>query len=310
MSQVNTNLPTSSPNELPSAMSSSGLSDKYPVISRQENQPGLVPVAQQQYQQPTLGFLQNEYPSQYQQGGQYPTGYGLVEPQEPAPAPRKPNPWGLSPLAFGILVAAVTAVVVGGAVGGGVAGAMSSKRSDSSSAPVSVVTVTADSSSATTTSTGSSPSATSTTTLPLPSSLQNFVVPEPYYVDTLENPGCSGDNSKIVIQEMNVAFDLFCGVDMQNSIPDLTDSSLVVADVVGLFAYSITDCLYACANARHFVSLWGQDHEGGNMQTCKGVTWNFEMAASNTSDQANCWLKNGTSNGFQSNTCISATLAD
>lgn len=38
---------------------------------------------------------------------------------------QKRNPWGLSPLAFGLLVAIITALVVGGAVGGGVAGAMS-----------------------------------------------------------------------------------------------------------------------------------------------------------------------------------------
>lgn len=30
------------------------------------------------------------------------------------------NPWGLSPLVFGLLVALVTAVIIGGAVGGGV----------------------------------------------------------------------------------------------------------------------------------------------------------------------------------------------
>lgn len=33
---------------------------------------------------------------------------------------RSRNPWGLGPLAFGLLVAVITALVVGGAVGGGV----------------------------------------------------------------------------------------------------------------------------------------------------------------------------------------------
>ncbi len=36
------------------------------------------------------------------------------------------NPWGLSPLAFGLLIAAISAVIVGAAVGGGVGGALSS----------------------------------------------------------------------------------------------------------------------------------------------------------------------------------------
>jgi hypothetical protein len=34
------------------------------------------------------------------------------------------NPWGLGPLMFGLLVAAVTALVVGAAVGGGMSGAI------------------------------------------------------------------------------------------------------------------------------------------------------------------------------------------
>ena len=148
---------------------------------------------------------------------------------------------------------------------------------------------------------------TSTSALPAPSSLENFVVPEPYYVGTLENPGCAEDNSRIKVQ-YNHSFDLFCGVDMQSNIADEGDPSLVVADFTALFAYSITDCLYACSNAIYFTKHWDQDFAGGNMQLCQGVTWNYQLALSNSSDHANCWLKNGTSTGFQCNTCISAKL--
>lgn len=137
--------------------------------------------------------------------------------------------------------------------------------------------------------------------------MQNFVVPEPYYVDTLANPGCADANSTIEVQ-YNTAFDILCGTDIANGLPDDNNPDLVVADFAALFAYSLADCLYACANAVHFVKQWHQDHEGGNMQSCKGVSWNYQMAQSNSSDFANCWLKNGTSNGYQCNTCISAKI--
>lgn len=39
---------------------------------------------------------------------------------------RSGNPFGLSPLVFGLLVAALTAIVVGGAVGGGLGGTLAS----------------------------------------------------------------------------------------------------------------------------------------------------------------------------------------
>ncbi|KIX09729.1 uncharacterized protein Z518_00810 [Rhinocladiella mackenziei CBS 650.93] len=282
---------------------SSGMSDKFPVADSNQSYPEVAPEMTQPpletYQQPNSGSTQHPY--QYQNGYVPPPGDGPVS-KSP-----KPNPWGLSPLAFGLLVATVTAIIVGGAVGGGVAGAMSNNDSDSSSAPVATVTITADGSSATGTTSNSSSSDTSTSALPLPSSLQNYVAPEPYYVGTLENPGCTDDNSRIEVQ-YDTSFDLFCGVDMSSSLQDDTDTSLVVADFTALFAYSITDCLYACSNAIYFVERWGQDTEGGNMQSCKGVTWNYQMAQSNTSDNANCWLKNGTSTGYQCNTCISAKL--
>jgi hypothetical protein len=103
--------------------------------------------------------------------------------------------------------------------------------------------------------------------------------------------------------QYDTSFDLFCGVDMQNSIADEANPDLEVADVVAIFAYTVSDCLYACANAIHFEELWDKGFAG-----CKGVTWNYEMAASNSSNFANCWLKNGTSTGFQCNTCISGKL--
>lgn len=147
--------------------------------------------------------------------------------------------------------------------------------------------------------------ATSTSGLPEPSSLKSFTVPEPYYIDTLADPGCQ--TSRIEVQ-YDERYDLSCGVDMGNGLKDLDDSSKIVADIVGIFAYSVTDCLYACANVNYFTERYKQDFDGGVMQSCKGVTWNYNMAASNESNHANCWLKNGTATGYQCNSCISGTL--
>lgn len=95
---------------------------------------------------------------------------------------------------------------------------------------------------------------------------------------------------------------------MGNGRADSDDSSKIVADIVGIFAYSVTDCLYACANVNHFTDYYKQNVAGGVMQKCKGVSWNYNMASSNASNHANCWLKNGTSTGYQCNSCISGTL--
>ena len=45
--------------------------------------------------------------------------------------PRR-NPFGLSPLAFGLLVGAAVAIVMGAALGGGIGGALASCQSDKS----------------------------------------------------------------------------------------------------------------------------------------------------------------------------------
>lgn len=174
-------------------------------------------------------------------------------------------------------------------------------RLHSSIVAVATITVTAPAGDAVATTTAPSSGTATSSALPEPSSLKAFTVPEPYYIDTLADPGCQ--QSRINVQ-YDERYDLSCGVDMGNNLKDRDDSSKVVADIVGIFAYSITDCLYACANVNHFTDTW----KTGTAQQCKGVSWNYNMAASNTSNSANCWLKNGTTTGYQCNSCISGVL--
>ncbi|KIW14202.1 hypothetical protein PV08_06983 [Exophiala spinifera] len=295
--------------------SSSGLSDKYAVTGEAaqhvypevatHNPPGIPKSALPQ------AIISEPQHDQYQ----YQHQNGYVPPEavaEPSPPLGKRNPWGLSPLTFGLLVATITALVVGGAVGGGVAGAMSGQDSDSNSesnaalqrvsVPTATITITASADGGTGSVTG-----TSSTSTPSPSSLQNYVVAEPYFVGSLEYPDCNTDTQVITTSKYSRLFTLYCGIDMGSSTPDDTNPDLTVADYVALFAYTVTDCLYACSNMVYFADRWGQDSQ----HSCKGVTWNGAMAASNTSDFANCWLKNGTHTQEvrQCNTCVSAALS-
>lgn len=70
---------------------------------------------------------------QYKEEAPFPTyrqsGSNLQTTHE---ATERRNPWGLGPLAFGLLIASITAIVVGAAVGGGVGGALSSSHDSSS----------------------------------------------------------------------------------------------------------------------------------------------------------------------------------
>ncbi len=100
---------------------------KYPA--EDHNYPEVAPEVAPEMTQSTFHTYQ---PNQQSAGQQYQYPNGYAPPQTGSQPPsHKPNPWSLSPLAFGLLVAAITAVVVGGAVGGGVGGALSGKDSSS-----------------------------------------------------------------------------------------------------------------------------------------------------------------------------------
>jgi hypothetical protein len=120
-----------SPEQAPEAMTtSSATTEKYPATqstagySYPEVVPNHTQPPLQTYQQPSANYNNQQY--------QYQNGYA-PEAGQSIPEKHKRNPWGLSPLAFGLLIAGLTAVIVGGAVGGGVAGAMSGNDKDSSS---------------------------------------------------------------------------------------------------------------------------------------------------------------------------------
>ena len=88
-------------------------------------------------------------------------------------------------------------------------------------------------------------------------------------------------------------FDLRCGIDL-NAI-GIYDSS----DLVGVYVYTFTDCVNACAIFNDRTSTGGH----GN-RTCYAVSFNFALAA----DQGNCWLKGYQKIPFHSNETVDSAI--
>ena len=145
--------------------------------------------------------------------------------------------------------------------------------------------------------TTNSGSPSSSTESPLPSSLEDYVAPVASTIRTLRYPGCG--TSRLTTPRGD-EFDLLCGIDFNNNLVSREDPDRRVFDITATIAYSLEDCLYMCMNTNHF--------RRGDAAECLGVTWTAQLASSNQSDYANCWAKNGTSNGYQCNNCISARL--
>ena len=87
--------------------------------------------------QPDLEVNMNNQPDYRAKTDPYVNSYGPEVYHQPAAAgahvqPQRRNPWGLSPLAFGLLVGGITAVIMAAALGGGIGGALASCNSKKS----------------------------------------------------------------------------------------------------------------------------------------------------------------------------------
>lgn len=166
------------------------------------------------------------------------------------------NPFGLKPLAFGLLVAAITALIVGAAVGGGVGGTLSKSSTSTTSALI--------------------------------SSPNNFTVADPSSVINLDV-----DCTSLARQPYTYRF-AFEGVPFNETFlfscgEDLTDSTAgtngyPISDLAQMVAYRIEDCIAAC------VSL----NAGYYIQYCRAVVFDTALNETYLESQANCFLKNST----------------
>jgi len=177
------------------------------------------------------------------------------------------NPFGLKPLAFGLLVAAITALVVGATVGGGVGGALSKSSASTAAA--------------------TTPCA-ATPTSPLISNPNNFTVADPSSVINL-NVNCTS----LARQPYTYRF-AFEGVPFHETFhfscgEDLTDATVgtngwLISDLAQMVTYRIEDCIAAC------VSL----NAGYYIQYCSAVVFDAALSETYLESQANCFLKNST----------------
>lgn len=87
--------------------------------------------------------------------------------------------------------------------------------------------------------------------------------------------------------QTNQVFAVTCGVDYSNHIAATQGG--IVADIVGIVAYSAADCMDACASMNFFASQWGFSTK------CAGITFGEQMSLEYSKNGANCFLKNGTS---------------
>ena len=116
--------------------------------------------------------------------------------------------------------------------------------------------------------------------------LTNYAAALPADVDTLSwnCPGASSYTTSNISPNAN--FDITCGIDWAQG-KDAVGGG-VVADIIGIVAYSAEDCMEACANFNMFQAKWS------NQTTCAGVTFATQLGYDYGKYAANCWLKNGT----------------
>ena len=205
---------------------------------------------------------------------------------------------------FGLLIGLITLIVVGAVVGGGVGGAWSSSNhsryekpasgfessadhefssSEKDSASNSLYFTTTVTETVSTSPTAALPAvATSSST----SDVANYAPDLPQSVATVQWD-CPGMSSYTTVNcNPNQQFNVTCGIDFGNHNP--ANEGGVVADIIGIVAYSAADCMEACANMNGFVPTYGYT------VTCAGITFAQEMSTVYNEYGANCWLKNGT----------------
>ena len=88
-------------------------------------------------------------------------------------------------------------------------------------------------------------------------------------------------------------FDLKCGIDLDSM------STNTKPDLVGVYVYTFTDCVNACAIFNDRISTGGHSN-----WTCYAVSFNFALAA----DEGNCWLKGYQNLPFHRNETVDTAI--
>jgi hypothetical protein len=205
-------------------------------------------------------------------------------------------PFGLSALAFGLLVALATMVVVGGAIGGGLGGALASAHGKNSNAMTVTRTITIASTIASS-HTASSATVASTTTTSGP--FLNLTVPAAADVNSLFLDCPKLDNTLSPLSN-NQRFTFTCGIDYPGG--GAAYSGGTIATLAGLIAYSPEDCAVACSTFNAYSAQFG------NGTVCAAMTFTSDLSAALANYGANCWLFNTTGYPENNTEAVSGVL--
>jgi hypothetical protein len=109
--------------------------------------------------------------------------------------------------------------------------------------------------------------------------------------------------------DLNEKFNVYCKVGfLSGRMNDADGKPIILADILGITAYTFQDCLTACSSYTLFANKWSTS------QSCQSVTFLTAMAEKFEEHKANCWLKNGTVSVLPGNggcpSCISAVKAN
>jgi Flp pilus assembly pilin Flp len=205
-------------------------------------------------------------------------------------------PFGLSALAFGLLVALTTMVVVGGAIGGGLGGALASAHGKNSNAMTVTRTITIASTIASSpTASGATVACTTATSGPF----SNLTVPAAADVASLFLD-CPNLNNAKSTPSNNEQFTFTCGVSYPGG--GAAYSGGTIATLAGLIAYSPQDCAVACSTFNAYSAQFG------NATVCAAMTFASDLSVASTTYGANCWLFNTTGPPDDNAVAISGVL--
>lgn len=205
----------------------------------------------------------------------WPGQYQAAPAYEPA-SQQSRLPFGMGVLAFSVLVAGITAIIVGGAVGGGLGGALANCRSTETP------TVGSAGSVETATTAECAPSSTATTDVD-----SAFYSPKPARQVTNLTLPCSEEKQDSTYNSPNTAYGFKISCYTNLGWNSQSQEGGRVVDIAAIIAYTIEDCMDACAQMTRY---------DGNQKTgavCKSIVFNRELSDSIRSEGANCWLKNG-----------------
>ncbi|KAI1433361.1 hypothetical protein GGR50DRAFT_509194 [Xylaria sp. CBS 124048] len=226
--------------------------------------------------------------------------------------PPRPERRGRSWICIAAASAAVTAVIVAAIVGGGVGGSLASTTGKLATCQTNLTAcqsaylamnpqdVTVPNPQALPASGAAPPETTAAGT-----SLTDYKVAPAQDVISID-VDCSALNNTIQTTPKKDDFHVYCGVDFgSGKRVDGQGRDIILADIVGINAYSLPDCLQACSQYNFESKKWGSPLR------CGAVTLAVDMAKK---PDGNCWLKNSTlthtAGGGASSDSISATMVD